>query len=82
MRKKLRSVLHSTMKAMEKRVTKDQLLKELDGMRAQLDLLNSCEMEMRLVQTRYMRLLESSVVIFSCCFARGRRRSSVMKHQP
>ena len=59
-RKKSHSVLHSTVKTMERHMTKGQLLKELGEMREQLRLLDTCRREMHSVQMQYERLLESA----------------------
>ena len=41
-------------------MTKDQLQRHLDGMREQLDTLESCKREMVAVRTKYTKLLESA----------------------
>ena len=41
-------------------MTREQLLDELEEMRQQLELLDSCRKEMQIVQTRYEKLLESA----------------------
>ncbi len=45
---------------MQDRMTKEQLLAELEEMRQQLHLLESCRAEMHLIGTKYERLLESA----------------------
>ena len=45
---------------MEERMTREQLRRELEEMRQQLQVLDSCRQEMQLAQTKYERLLESA----------------------